>query len=191
LLLEKGANIEVLMALGSKPVCEGRLQTAIVSDNENVVHLLLVMGADVEERGGAKKTPLLYAAWRSRVTVVKILVEAGADMKARDNTGWTLIHWAASRNDGDAEVLKFPLDNGGLEFFDVSTDPGNTPLHIAAMRDDRLAAAKMLVERGARVNLKNKYGETPYQVAAKGRPRSCETFVAATWARRTGAGNTP
>jgi ankyrin repeat protein len=90
------------MALGSKQVCEGRL----VSDNEKVVRLLLVMGADVEERGGAKKTPLLYAAWRSRVTVVKILVEAGADMKARDNTGWTVIHWAASRNGGDAEVLK-------------------------------------------------------------------------------------
>jgi ankyrin repeat protein len=110
-------------------------------------------------------TPLLRAACYGRLTIVKILVEAGADMKARDEDGWTVLHRAAWK--GDAELVQFLVDNGALELLDVTDNAGNTPLHRAARN---LPVAQMLVESGARVNAKNNYGKTPYQVAREYSP---------------------
>jgi ankyrin repeat protein len=163
LLLEKGASIPILKAIGSTTSLKYRLKTAIDSKEENVVRLLLFMGADVEERGGMyKRTPLLYAALHSSWTIVKILVEAGADMKARDTGEWTVLHCAAIR--GDVECVQFLFDNGALELLEVADNHGYTPLHRAAWNNN-LPVAQRLVERGARVTAKNKTGETPYQIA--------------------------
>jgi ankyrin repeat protein len=162
LLLEKGASIPLLKAIGSTTSLKGRLETAIRSKEENVVRLLLFMGADVEERGWDNMTPLLYAALHSSWTIVKILVEAGADMKARAEDGRTVLHYAACW--GDVELVQFLFDNGALELLDVTDDWGDTPLHDAA-RINNLPVAQTLVERGARVNAKNEKGKTPYQSA--------------------------
>jgi ankyrin repeat protein len=99
LLLEKGANTEALKALGSQTDRTGRFQNAIGSRNENAVRLLLVMGADVKDRRFVvgNMTPLLYAAYRGKLAIVKIL-EAGADMKARDKYGWTVLHQQSIKN---------------------------------------------------------------------------------------------
>jgi ankyrin repeat protein len=161
LLLEKGASIPILKAIGSTTSLEGRLETAISLGEENVVRLLLFMGADVEERGMYNMTPLLRAAFKGRLTIVKILVEAGADMKARDKDGWTVLHCAA--HGGDVELVQFLFDNGALELLDVTDEDGDTPLHRAAR--SHLPVAQMLVERGARVTPKTKTGKTPYQIA--------------------------
>jgi ankyrin repeat protein len=162
LLLEKGASIPILKAIGSTTSLEGRLESAIRLGEENVVRLLLFMGADVEERGWHNMTPLLYAAWCSSLTIAKILVEAGADMKARDENGWTVLHYPACW--GDVKLVQFLLDNGALELLDVTDNNGDTPLHRAAT-NNHLPVAQMLVERGARVNAKNEEGKTPYQLA--------------------------
>jgi ankyrin repeat protein len=161
LLREKGASIPLLKAIGSTTSLKGRLETAIHSKEENVVRLLLFMGADVEERGWHNMTPLLIAASNGRLTIVKILVEAGADMKAHEILGRTVLHYAA--HGGDVELFQFLLDNGALELLDVTNADGNTPLHSAAWNNN-LPVAQMLVERGARVNAKNRKGQTPYQI---------------------------
>jgi ankyrin repeat protein len=168
LLLEKGASIPILKAIGSTTSLKGRLEPAISLGEENVVRLLLFMGADVDERGIiANMTPLLRAAFNSRLTIAKILVEAGADMKARDHRGWTVLHRAACW--GDVELFQFLLDNGALELLDVTDSNGDTPLYYAAW-SNHLPVAQMLVERGARVNAKNEEGKTPYQSARRRSP---------------------
>jgi ankyrin repeat protein len=175
LLLEKGASIPILKAIGSTTSLEGRLKTAMELGEENVVRLLLFMGADVEERDRADMTPLLCAAFKGRLTIVKMLVEAGADMKARDEEGWTVLHCARG---GDVELVQFLFDNGALELLDVTDNWGNAPLHHAA-RFNHLPVAQMLVERGARVNAKNEEGKTPYQSAR----RRCPEVAKYLWSR--------
>jgi ankyrin repeat protein len=164
LLWEKGAN---LTALGSTINVNGRLRGAIDSGSENVVRLLLALGADLEERmGNYNMTSLLFAADKGKLAIVKLLLEKGADMNARDEDGWTVLHWAVFS--GDAGMLQILLDNGALHLIDVtetSNEPGDTPLHKVAWDDSRLAVGQMLVERGASVNPKNDNGVTPYQVA--------------------------
>jgi ankyrin repeat protein len=167
-LLQKGASFEVLTGLGSKTNVKGRLERAIVSGSENVVRLLLALGADLEERmtfDAYKMTPLLCAAFYGKLAIVKLLLEKGADVNARVEEGWTVLHCVAVS--GDAGVLQILLDNGALHLIDVTAtrgDPGDTPLHRAA-EWNRLAVAQMLVESGAAVNPKNDSGATPYQRA--------------------------
>jgi ankyrin repeat protein len=165
LLLEKGAKIDVLRGIGAKSDLQGRIHDAIVKGNENVVRLLLVMGVDIEERHiWFRKTPLLWACHFGQSAIAKLLLEEGADMKACDEQGGTVLHWAVY--DGNASLLTFLLDTGALEVIDnVPRNEGNTPLHWAGRYDERLPLAQILVERGARLDIKNNNGQTPYEYA--------------------------
>jgi ankyrin repeat protein len=183
LLLEKGANSEDSTALGSTKKTNGRLQSAIDSGNENVVRSLLALGADLEERmGNFNMTSLLFAAYKGKLAIVKILLEKGADVNARDMIEWSVLHWAAYK--GDPGVLQILLDNGALHLIDVtakSREPGDTPLHAAA-KLNMIAVAQMLVERGARVNPKNDKGMTPYQVAQRWNSPAVAKYL---WSQRS------
>jgi ankyrin repeat protein len=84
----------------------------------------------------------------------------------RDSIGYTLLHWAAAMNDGDAVEM----------LLDAGADPnardirGRTPLHVAAMSQFRAggdALLKALVARGADVNAADAQGATPLQFAQR------------------------
>ena len=82
--------------------------------------------------------------------VVKWLVEHGADVTAKDNNGWTVLHWAASC--GHLEVVKWLIEHGA----DVTAKDkdGWTVLHSAAF-GGHLEVVKWLVEHGADVTAKD------------------------------------
>jgi serine/threonine-protein phosphatase 6 regulatory ankyrin repeat subunit A len=162
-LLEKGAKVDVLRDIGAKRGFRGRIYDAIDKENENVVRLLLVMGVDIEERDLFRNTPLVLACWFGKSAIAKLLVEQGADMKACDGQGWTVLHCAVLGQ--NASLLTFLLDNGALEVIDVTRNDGDTPLHVAGFPDTRLPLAQILVERGARLDIKNNNGQTPYEYA--------------------------
>jgi ankyrin repeat protein len=172
-LLEHGASTEPLRAIATSSDLQEKLRGAIDSGNEEVVSLLLDMGVAFNDRLPASPhgmSPLLYAAYKGKLPVVKLLLKKGADIQARDNEGWTVLHCAADSE--DAELVQYLLDNGALELLDItatSNTPGDTPLHVAASHN-RLPVVKILVERGAHVNQVNKAGNTPYQKARERSP---------------------
>jgi ankyrin repeat protein len=162
-LLEKGAKIDVLRSIGAKRDLQGPINDAIDKENENVVRLLLVMGVDIEERNWFRNTSLVMACWFGKSAIAKLLLEQGADMKACASQGMTVLHCAVCGE--NASLLTFLLDNGALEVIDVTRNDGDTPLHVAGVSDKRLPLAQILVERGARLDIKNINGQTPYEYA--------------------------
>lgn len=70
-----------------------------------VVRALLDHGAQVNDRSGTSaicpgSTPLIYSVWYSNIDVIRILLEHGANVSAKDDKGETALDWV--RSDPDA-----------------------------------------------------------------------------------------
>jgi ankyrin repeat protein len=126
---------------------------------------------------GAGTTPLIRAARTNDVAVMKLLLDGGADpfISLPDKTNALLIAagqgYGGTRGDGPRlpapteetaiAAVQLLLDRGAdIHYFN---DAGNTALHAAVARGDKLVA--FLVERGARITAQNKGGFTPLDIA--------------------------
>lgn len=74
---------------------------AIVKGDAETVARMIELGTDVNEQSKGK-APLHYAARYNRADIVKMLIENGADLEAKSNTGLTAIDFAKASNATDA-----------------------------------------------------------------------------------------
>lgn len=107
------------------------------------------------------KTPLHDAASAGQTKTALALVNAGADINAKDNYDQTPLNLAVAG--GYTEIALILLGAGA----DVGArdDNGSTPLHIAT-RNGQTATTLALVKVGADVGAKNNDGWTPLHDAA-------------------------
>jgi len=89
------------------------------------------------------------------IQVVKDLIKRGADIKAKNGDGVTILHHASWL--GDIEITKECLESGiSVNIQDVS---GESPLHWA-VDGNKIDTAKILIEQGANVNAKRNDNRT-------------------------------
>ncbi|HUL48742.1 MAG TPA: ankyrin repeat domain-containing protein [Gemmatimonadales bacterium] len=96
----------------------------------DAVALLLARGADVAQvaRNPMRIQPLHAAAAGRSMAVVRMLVEAGAPVNAKQQGGWAPLHEAVNRN--DAELARYLLDHAADPR--LQNDAGASPIGIAA-----------------------------------------------------------
>jgi uncharacterized protein len=115
-------------------------------------------------------TPFLYAARSGDITVMKLLLDHGANPKIPTFGGTTALMAAAGMNwtfaqtydegtDRLLEALKLCLDLG-MNVNDTNS-MGLTALHAAANRPGSDPIIKFLVEKGAKLDVKDNEGRTP------------------------------
>ena len=142
-LLKNGADLQARDESG-----DTLLMAAALNADVAVLELLLKAGADVNATNQAGATALLRAATSEDKT--RLLVATGADVKVRSHTGNDALILAA-RQAGNSRTVKYLLDQG--------VDPnvmnlfGATALMSAAAADD-LDSVRLLLDRGANVNLR-------------------------------------
>lgn len=114
-------------------------------------------------------TPLHAAAgWSRDPAVISLLVEAGADVTARNDRGYAPLHGAASSNTPAvvAALLAAGADaNGWATGYSVDYGWAHTPLHLASGNEDPDVAA-VLLTAGANVDARGEHGDTPLHMAA-------------------------
>ena len=138
-----------------------------------VISLLLGAGAAVQARDSRNYSPLHKAAEGGTPSVVRALLQAGAEVDARAKGfsvdygwDWTPLHLAAWQN-ADPQVAGALLAAGAD--LHARGDAGQTPLHQAALNENPAIAA-LLLEARADVNAKGSTGRTPLHEAAGRNP---------------------
>lgn len=139
------------------------LYAAAVSDHTDIVRLLLKSGA--KPNGLSQASAPLLSTHHCGPEILKLLIDAGANIEVRSNQGWTpLFECAANGKTENVRILLAKKANPNI------VDPkGDTPLHWAA---GNVQIVKMLVRAGAKVNCANRDGETPLMKAALSCDRS-------------------
>ena len=167
---------------------------AIVADDAAAVSQLLAASPDLAtaraERGATRQearpyyldeighylyagdTALHIAAAGHRPAIVRMLLDAGASVSARNRRGAQPLHYAADgapgsatwRPDAQAETVACLLDSGAEP--DAADSGGVTPLH-RAVRTRCAAAVRALLDGGADARRPNKNGSTPMKLATQ------------------------
>jgi ankyrin repeat protein len=161
----RGGRLDLIKALlkhGADPNARIRKTPARVGSSKN---------PGLPELEGA--TPFVLAAMSGSAEVMRVLAAQGADVRLTTNRNGTPLMAAAGLGRVLGEVLvpesdtlaaaRLLLDIGAFDVNAVDTI-GNTALHYAAfMRRDSIV--RLLAEHGARLDLRNTFGETPLWVS--------------------------
>ena len=181
LLLENGANItsrledgktglhvaamtgnenllQQLLSAGADPYAEdnkgflGLHHAAIVGHCE-VVRILAEISKNVDVMGDGF-TPLLLAAANGRESVVRLLLEMGADPEKRDaKKRWTALFWAIGRRHEVIARLLIARDDVEINSIDSVK---RTPLSWAAYRGQWAVVEELLARNDIEINSKDR-----------------------------------
>ncbi|WP_257265623.1 ankyrin repeat domain-containing protein [Endozoicomonas sp. ONNA2] len=165
-LLDLGVNVNVRGRDGYNPLywAVGR------KDSVDFIKTLLDRGANPNITVGnrlleEKTTPFLKAADWGDYPALKLLLDRGADLHARDDRGCTALHLAPTceglfhnKATVSARILNYLLDKGlDINALDSS---GHTPV-LKAVTNGSAKAIDTLMQRGANPEIPDRWGITP------------------------------
>ncbi len=189
ILISAGANCNALDNRMRTP-----LHLAVNLENNNLVALLLNSCAYIDTKDIDGDTPLFTAARTGNTEALIMLLEAGAALGMRNNNGQTALHAAISAGEGEAASI---LLEEGSDFFAMDAmgrtpvelalekgtyflsafmtreltakqnNEGNSPLHIAIIKEAPLQTIELLLEKGSDPYLQNSWGKTPGNLAVE------------------------
>ena len=148
------------------------------------VKSLIARGANVNTRTNYGATALHFAADRGHLEVIKVLVEAGADVNAKDEfykftpTMMAMMHKQkeaveylqqviAARKDAAPVSPSTSAQSAPAQSPAKTSDPALNEELLSAAKKGEAATVKSLLSKGADVNAKTRYSQTPLMLAAQ------------------------
>ena len=171
------------MTEGTKSmIMDKEIASAIIEGDEQKTRDLLEHSYDIECKDEDERTPLLLAARYRRETIVKLLLEEGANPREKcsirsektENSfkGYTVLHLLARYPGSPISEAFVDLIWRYLPTLDASTNHGETPLMIACRSGELLLAAR-LIHHGANVRAVDCWGDTPLHHAVFNGNEAC------------------
>jgi len=197
-MIERGTDLRAFDRNGYQP-----LHAAVLANEPSLVKLLLAKGANPNALTGASKvqwryevnfksapyeavpkSPLLLAAEKGATSIMQMLVDAGADTKVRAADGTNIVLAAASGGKLAALELALRLEPDP----NTTNADGQTLLHLLLGGEARTdteatneiaAMMKLLADKGARIDIRNRAGQTPTDVAKEAEANAKAAFESA------------
>lgn len=158
------------------------LMWAAYSADLDMVKILIKKGADITMKGwilfedSVSHYEMIYgsimaiAAGENKMDLMKYLLHRqkipieDREVNFYDNkeNGWTALHWAAVK--GNNNMVSYLIEEGANVNAPAETDMNQTPLMLA-INFGRISAAKLLIDLGADVNIKDDFGATALNYA--------------------------
>jgi ankyrin repeat protein len=120
-------------------------------------------GADANSVDADKTPALMNAAMYGSAAAVRLLLARGADPNARNATGATALIWAA----GDAVKARMLVEAGAD--VNAQSGPGRTPLMVAASVAGNSATVRLLLDKGAKVDVRDRIDPMPVLFSGGGK----------------------
>lgn len=144
--------------------------------NAPMVAALLDLGIPVELKNRNGHTALHIAATEKVESVIRLLLERGADPNLGDN-------------DGDVCLMYLPQVRAPLRIYRIFAEHpgvdlnrpnrgGDTPLHFMARAGTPVEIVRFLVGRGMKTDLRNNAGKTPLDLAEENGNRTLAHYLA-------------
>jgi len=169
----RATTVQVLLKAGSALNHQNingssALLRAVKAGKKKSIKLLLEAGANIKLYNNKRLSPLAAAAFNGDEDTFRLLLNHGAETEITDNSGKAAMVYAAAR--GFSRIVTTLLDSG----IDANKTYGNnlTALMWAAGHSndvppmDAVKTIKLLIRRGARLDLKDNRGKTAQMIAA-------------------------
>jgi ankyrin repeat protein len=154
----------LLLALGisqaAEPEANDRFYQAI-RNNDLASLKALINSADLNAGDRRGATPLMYAAAFGSIEELKLLLDAGADLNAKNSFNATALICAA----GDPVKSRMLIEHGAD--VNVQSQQGRTPLMVAASRDGNAGLVRLVLAKGGDVRAKGAQGGTALLLASQ------------------------
>ncbi|XP_070689889.1 histone-lysine N-methyltransferase EHMT1a isoform X2 [Pempheris klunzingeri] len=128
------------------------LHAAAAEGHQEVCHMLVQAGANLDMFDEEQRTPLMAACENNHLDTVKYLLRAGATVSHKDITGFTCLHLAAKL--GHYDIVHHLLSKAS-KYINCQDDGGWTPI-TWAIEYKHKELVHLLLARGADVNIRDK-----------------------------------
>ena len=137
--------------IGAVPANDTRLADAVMKHDENAVRSLLREKIDVNAPQADGMTALHWAVRADNLETAQLLIRAGAKVNVSTRYGVTPIYLACANG---SEAMIDILLRGGAD--PNAINPGGETALMTAARIGRIGAVKLLIDRGAAIDAKEK-----------------------------------
>lgn len=149
--IENGVDINTTNHTGATAI-----HTLIKFGTPEAIQTLINAGADINIKDKNGDSPIIVAGKQNKNVIVELFIKNNATLSSME--GAKILFSAATHN--NTNLIALLLETGVHINARIDHISKRTPLH-AAIENCNLEATKLLLEKGARVNLKDKNGFTP------------------------------